>query len=198
MARKQHNAPHSRGKESKPAKNRKRSIREGPVHLPPPQIPREYFLGPIVEIKAHSIWKRIEKESPEKRSDDKCCKDHPEPPSVEITGIEFTKALTTLKVKVKASHPCGIMKVTAFLAEVKVEQMPVPGGETVPVEVVTPILFGEDFIEDSDVFNCVKTVRPTLRIPLTEAIGTPFCVAVTAQDCCGGESGAHSLRYLVV
>lgn len=198
MARKRRGTRHGPRKEPGPAKNSKRSVREFPIDLPLPEVPREYFRGPIVEIKAHSIWKRIEKEAATRRAGDKCCDDHTELPSVEITGIEFTKSLTAVKVKVKAAHPCGIMKVTAFLADVKVIQLPVPGGGNVPGEEITPILFGQDFIEVSDVFNCVKAVRPTLRIPLKAATGTPFYIAVIAYDCCGRTSGAHSRRYLVI
>ena len=178
-------------------KKRKPSLREAPVHPPAPQIPSGYFGGSTVKIEACSVWKKLKEEDGRRPENDQCCEDHPESASVKIVDIQLTRDFATLKVKVTASHPCGIMKVTAFLAEVKVENMPVPGGGLVPVETITPILFGEDFLEDSEVFNCIETVKPTLRIPVTKAFGTPFYVAVIAQDCCGKDAGAHSSRRLI-
>lgn len=158
------------------------------------EAPQGYFVGRIEPILVTTAWKDYRSKADFKITDEnlrRCCQLFPQDPIVKIDKISLTSGDSNLDISVTASHPCGIKKVTAYIAEIQevlLQPFDIPGRQ------IAPLVF------DGKALEAIKDFpeqNPTLRIPTKQLIGIPFYIAVTAINLCGRTAGDISIQQAI-
>lgn len=160
-----------------------------------PAAPKGFVVGGVRDIRVFQAYPRISFHLRVKsHAQLSCCSRHRQEPSVSV-DVEFAANLSELNVTVSASHPCGIRKVGAYIAQRETKLMP---PLNTPVESYVPKLVGDDFIDKSANVLPLGPIKKTLTLPIRRLIDEVFYVAVSAVSFCGSQGNNHAGPFLVI
>jgi hypothetical protein len=160
----------------------------------PPAAPEGFVIGGVRQVLVYQAYRpldsgvrlRGETTAP-------CCETWGDTePTISVT-TEYGIGLT-IKVTVKADHPCGIKKVAVYLAAKETKEMP-PG---VPVDSYLPIFVNDHYIEDSANVQPPGPADKTFTLKIGELIDEVFYAVGSAVSTCGSEANGHAGPFLLV